>query len=84
MKIDTVPIQAEVAELCGSIKSKVTLVRKADRKTAVGLSVRFTDKLITVTLNPSKIRVQSTLDRHMERVREHTAYLTPILDTSSD
>ena len=62
MKINTKAIEADLQELAGTLKVKV----RADKLLKAQVSIYCHDNGYTVSLNPSKIRCQATLDNQLE------------------
>lgn len=68
MKIDIVPIQAELQELSGEEQVRVRL----DRKINVSCSIRQTDvkPQYVIRLNPTRIKSQRQLDSQLNTCRQ--------------
>ena len=61
MKINPDPIKSELQELTENESVKV----KLDRKLDTASSIRVSDGAYEVRLNPSKIRSEATLEKHL-------------------
>ena len=71
MKINTKAIEAELQELAGALKVRV----KADRHQKAVASICCNDNGYAISLNPSKIRCQTTLENQLDFCRQEVSGL---------
>lgn len=66
MKLDTKHIKDELQELAGNEKVRV----KLDKTLQVTSSIKQTDHSFDIRLNPSRIRTEQQLERHLGYCRQ--------------
>jgi hypothetical protein len=70
MQIDEKKIERELQELAGDWPVKV----KADKKKDTVSTIRETDKLFLLKLNPLRIRSEATLNKHVDIARREITW----------
>ena len=72
--IDCRKIHAELQELSGSLKVKLTLRAANNGEGCPALSAYYTDDFVAVNINPKKVRSSKQLEERINEAREAVVF----------